>query len=68
MALAVRAMIGSGVSGIAANVLDGFVAVHFGHHDVHQDDGDFRRLLEQFDRLAAIGGGEDLHATPLQHA
>src|SRR5208283_296545 len=41
------------VGRVAADVLDRLVTVHFRHHDVHQHDRQFRRLLDERDRLAA---------------
>ena len=39
--------------------LHGFVAVHLGHHDVHQDDGEVGGGLDGRDGFAAGAGGED---------
>src|SRR5206468_12205870 len=46
---------------ILADLAYGFVAVHFRHHDVHEDDAQIRRGFDDLDRLAAIGCGQDLH-------
>ena len=66
MALAVKAMIGRRRSSDFDGSLDGLVAIHFGHHDVHQDDGDVRRRLDQRHRFCAGGGGEHLHAAAFE--
>src|SRR5262245_13717701 len=40
----------------------GLVAVHFGHHDVHQDDREAGRGLGERNRFAAGIGSEHLHS------
>jgi len=39
--------------GIFPDAPDGLIAVHFRHHDVHQHDRDFGRLIDDIDRLTA---------------
>src|SRR6202030_3560479 len=41
------------MAGIGTNGLDGFVAIHAGHHDIHQDDGDIGPCSQHPDGLAA---------------
>ena len=46
MALAVKAKIGKDRnSRLFADLPHRFVAVHLGHHDVHEDDAELRRIL-----------------------
>ena len=55
-------------AGLLPDRLDGLVAVHLRHHDVHQRDRDVRRRLERRDRLAPGRRREHLHPAPLEHA
>ena len=45
-----------------------FVAVHVGHHEVHQHDGNVRRGLDGRDGLLAGAGAQYFHAATFQHA
>jgi hypothetical protein len=56
-----------GEARVLADLAGGLVAVHLGHHDVHQDDVDVRVLAEGLDALAAVLGVDDRHAVPLEH-
>ena len=53
---------------IRANRLNGFIAIHARHHDVHQHDRDVAARAQHGDRLAAGRGREHFHAAPLEHA
>src|SRR5215469_15297969 len=53
---------------ILANHLHGFETVHFGHHDVHQDDGNIWSCLESLNCLSTGAGGQHLHTAALEDA
>src|SRR4051794_37338182 len=42
--------------------------IELGHHDVHQNDVDIRRVLEDLNRIPSSLGGEYMHIVPLEHA
>ena len=48
--------------------LHGFVAVHLGHHDVHQDDCDVGSRFKGGYRFAPGAGGKHDHAASFKHA
>ena len=65
--LPVTAMIGSVLNrSIAADRADRLVAVHDRHHDVHQDDVDVGRPLEDGERLGAALGDDDVGVAALE--
>ena len=67
MALAVTAMIGQVAE--PRHLPDRphrLVAVHLGHHHVHQHDVDVRRLLQPGDAFPAALGVDHLHLAPLE--
>ena len=47
--------------GILADLAHGLVAVHLGHHDVHEHHAQVGSVLDQLDGLAAVGGADDFH-------
>lgn len=51
----------------AADLAHGFVAVHLGHHEVHEHEAESGRLLDQINGAAAAGRGEHFHSIVLQH-
>src|SRR5207247_2445753 len=53
---------------VGADGTHGLIAVHFGHHDVHEHDGQIVGRFKHLDRLAPGGGGQNLHAAALQNA
>ena len=54
--------------GVLPDHLHGFIAIHLGHHDVHQYDGDIRGRFELGDCLPSRSGGDHGHAAALNHA
>src|SRR6516225_1569745 len=55
-----------GEQGILPDDANRLVAVHLRHHDIHQNNCDFRVRSDQRDGLAARGRSQHLHAAPLQ--
>src|SRR5690348_11259755 len=55
-------------SGILTDDLHGLIAVHLGHHNIHQDDCQVWRGLKRGDGFTSGAGGEYAHATALENA
>ncbi len=69
IAFAVRAMIGSAAKrAIGADAPHRLVAIHLGHHHVHQDEIDLGVALQRLERVVPVLGVEHAHALGLEGA